>query len=87
MLLARNPEPSLALAVLEGLLLEVGEEVVGLLRAAGPGLPAESDAGPLADILELLADHGWRPAAGSGATLSGLWERLAGLVGGRRPRD
>ena len=85
-MLARDAEPPAALARLRGLRLGVGEEVAGRLRGTGPGVPTEIDAGPLADVLGLLADHGWRPSARSGATLCGLWEHLAGLVGDKAER-
>jgi hypothetical protein len=87
LLLAPDAEVSGPLARLRGLLLEVGDEIVALSRDAGPGSLAGAGAGPLVDSLRLLADHGWRPMKGSGATLCGLWEYLAGLAGdasGRR---
>jgi hypothetical protein len=81
LLLARDAEPPTALARLRGLLLEVGEEVVGLCCGAGPRPLTAAEAAPLADVLGLLADHRWRPTDRSGATPCGLREHLDGLAG------
>ena len=79
-LLAPDAEASGRLAGLRGKLLEAGEQVVGLCRAGGRGQLGAADVGPVAEVLGLLSGQGWRPASGAGATLCGLWERLADLA-------
>jgi len=81
LLLAPDTGVAGPLARLRDLLLEVGDEVTALCGGPGHGVVSAPEVGPLADVLRLLADHGWRPAHGSGATLCGIRWRLAGLAG------
>ena len=75
--LAPDAQVTCHLVRLRTLLLEVGEEVGGLCMRAATGTLGDAEIGPVADILELLSNHSWRPTGPSGSTLSGLWEGLA----------
>ncbi len=76
--LAAEVQVSPQLTPLRKLLIE--EVGAAMEEFAGRGLTgpaAEQDVRYLADVLQFLTAHGWRPASGGDLTLSALWEHLA----------
>jgi hypothetical protein len=79
LLLAPDTPVANPMTRLRTLLLEVADEVIELCRGTNLGSPG-ANFNPVANVLELLADQGWRPAQVSRTTLCDLWMRLADLA-------
>jgi hypothetical protein len=78
--LARDVEAGPALGPLRGALIErVGAELEALGRGGLGAATGATEAHYLAQVLEFLSAHGWRPA--SGPNLCRLWEQLAERAG------
>lgn len=56
---------------------EVGTELEGFAKQSLSGPAHHQDVRYLAEVLEFLTGHGWRPAPPSGLDLCQLWEHLA----------
>ena len=86
LLLAPDVEVPGPLERLRDLMRGVGEELAGLCRR-GPDVPDEGqDVSLLAEVLGLLARHGWRPPRECATGLCQLWEHLAARATGAPQR-
>jgi hypothetical protein len=85
--LAPDVDAPPGLSRLRALLVEgVGRELEGLGGRELGGPEAATDVHYLAEVLEFLTNHGWRPGPNNGWPLCRLWEHLAAHAADARER-